>query len=776
MSNTKTVHTATHWGGYRAVVEDGKITRILPFAEDPDPSPIGQSLVDAVDHPSRVMRPAVREGWLKNGPTANVRQRGTEPFVEVPWDEALDMVAGEVDRVRKQHGNASIFAGAYGWASAGRFHHAQSQMRRFLNMAGGHTNTVNTYSFGAAEVIIPHVTGSFYEAIFAPTTWATIAKHTDLVVAFGGWAMKNNQVNAGGMGVHGARDGLRACREKGVSFVYLGPLQDDMADFLDAEWLQPRPTTDVAVMLGLAHTLVAEGLHDRAFLDNYCVGFEPFRRYLMGEEDGVPKTAQWAEAISSVPAGTITTLARRMAGGRTLISSSWSLQRQEYGEHPYWMTVVLAAMLGQIGLPGGGYGFGYGAAGTIGHDWDHIVRPAALPVPANPVTTVFPVARIADMLLDPGGPCPFDGQNLTYPDIRMIYWCGGNPYHHHQDLNRLNEAWRRPETIIVHEPWWTATAKRADIVLPCTTTLERNDFTMGHCDRWLMAMQQAVPPHGEARNEYDIFAALADRLGFGDSFTEGRDEQAWLRWMWNETVSRAQVHRINMPDFDSFWSAGAWELPPMDHPAILHHGYRQDPAANRLNTPSGKIEIWSQTIADFALGDCPPHPAWQAPREWLGAPQAARYPLHLVTNQPKDKLHSQLDFGSNSRKARIKGHIPVTMHPDDAAERGIADGLLVKLFNDRGATLGVAVISSRVRRQVVVMPTGAWFNPADPATAGSLDLGGNPNVLTQDIGTSSLAQGSSAQSCLIDVVKYEGTPPSRIAHGAPIILPSEGAR
>lgn len=765
----KVVHTATHWGGYRAVVENERIVEILPFERDPDPSPIGQSLIDSLDHPTRIVKPMIRKGWLERGHRDVGRVRGAEPFVAVDWDEALDLVAAEIDRVRREHGNQAIFAGAYGWASAGRFHHAQSQMRRFLNMAGGHTNTVNTYSFGAAEVIIPHVTGSFYEAIFAPTTWETIAEHTDLVVAFGGWAMKNNQVNAGGMGVHGARDGLMKCRDSGVSFVYLGPTQDDMADFLGAEWLQPRPTTDIAVMLGLAHTLVAHGLHDKAFLARYCVGFEPFRAYLMGETDGVPKTASWASAISRLPEDTIVALAQRMAASRVLISSSWSLQRQEYGEHSYWMTVALAAMLGQIGLPGGGFGFGYGAAGTIGYDWDHIVRPAALPVPQNPVATCFPVARIADMLLNPGGPCAYNGEMLTYPDIRMIYWCGGNPYHHHQDLNRLLQAWNKPETIIVHEPWWTATARRADIVLPCTTTLERNDFTMGHCDRWLMAMQQAVSPHAEARNEYDIFAALAERLGFGEDFTLGRDEDAWLRAMWTETSERARAHGIEPPDFDHFWEDGAWELPRFDHPGILLHDFRKEPDAFPLATPSGKIEIFSSTIAGFGLKDCPPHPAWQEPREWLGSPLAEIYPLHLITNQPKDKLHSQLDFGINSRKARVDGHIAVTINPADAMARGITDGNLVRVFNARGATLARACVSDRVSAGVVVMPTGAWFDPEDPSVIGSIDVAGNPNVLTQDVGTSSLAQGSSAQSCLVDIAAYEGRAPRQSAHSAPRI-------
>ena len=139
------------------------------------------------------------------------------------------------------------------------------------------------------------------------------------------------------------------------------------------------------------------------------------------------------------------------------------------------MTTTLAAMLGQIGSPGGGCGFGYGSMNGYGVPVPNFSTPS-MPSATNPANSAIPVARISDMLLNPGAPYQFNGQDLTYPDIRMVYWCGGNPFHHHQDLNRLVEAWRKPETIVVNEIWWTATAKHADIVLPATSTLERNDI------------------------------------------------------------------------------------------------------------------------------------------------------------------------------------------------------------------------------------------------------------------------------------------------------------
>ena len=151
--------TATHWGTYRGEVRGGRLVALHPFEGDPDPSPIARNVPASLDHPARIRRPAVRRSFLKKGHAAGGEGRGAEPFVEVGWDEALDLVAAEVDRVRREHGNAAIFGGSYGWASAGRFHHAQSQLHRFLNCVGGYTRSVNAYSYAAAQVILPRVLG-----------------------------------------------------------------------------------------------------------------------------------------------------------------------------------------------------------------------------------------------------------------------------------------------------------------------------------------------------------------------------------------------------------------------------------------------------------------------------------------------------------------------------------------------------------------------------------------------------------------------------------------
>lgn len=766
MTNKKTRRTATHWGVYDIETQADRIASVHAWALDPDPSPIGQSL-DAVDGPTRVRRPAVRKGWLEDGPGQG--RRGAESFVEIDWDTVLDLAAGELDRVRREHGNQAIYAGSYGWASAGRFHHAQSQIHRFMSAFGGYSRSVNSYSLAAAEVIVPHVVGYRYGDVqLASTSLNVVAEETDLMVCFGGIPLKNAQVQNGGQGQHRTGALLDQARRNGCRFVNISPIAQDLDHRLDAQWLAPRPNSDTAIMLGLAHTLVTEGLHDPTFLERYCVGTAPFLAYLKGERDGQPKDADWAAGISGLAANDLRQLAREMATSRTMLNVSWSLQRAEHGEQTFWMVIVLAAILGQIGLPGGGFTLGYGAVGSVGNGAARHKQPTLPPLP-NPVESFIPVARIADMLDNPGMPYSYNGQTREYPDIRLIYWAGGNPFHHHQDLNRLVEAWQKPDTVIVNEPFWTATARHADIVLPATTPLERNDLSGSSADDFLVVMEQVLSPRDAARNDYDIFCGLAGRLGFLDKFSEGRDEAAWLEHIY-ETF-RKQSNQI--PGYDALRERGHLQFGDKQAGRvrrILFEDFRRDPDTNPLPTPSGRIEIWSQRIESFRLDDCPPHPTWMPGEEWLGAARAGRFPLHLLTHQPGTRLHSQLDAGTHSRAYKIQEREAVLMNPQDASARGIADGDLIRLFNDRGACLAGARLTPDIRPGVICLPTGAWYDPKQPGEAGSLEKHGNPNVLTRDCGTSNLAQGSSAQSCLVEMERFEGDAPPVTAFSPPSLI------
>jgi biotin/methionine sulfoxide reductase len=521
----------------------------------------------------------------------------------------------------------------------------------------------------------------------------------------------------------------------------------------------------VAIMLALAHVLATENLLDRAFLATYCTGYDTFERYLLGMEDGTPKSPEWAAPLCGLSADALRALARQMAASRTIVTVSWSLQRVRHGEQAPWMGLTLAAMLGQIGLPGGGFGHGYGSMNEPGLPPIRCRLPV-LPQGPNPVESSIPVASISDMLLHPGEQFDFDGQRLTYPDIRCVYWAGGNPFHHHQNIARLRRALARVDTVVVHEPYWTAMAKHADIVVPSTTAYERDDFSGSRNDPLLMAMPALAEPYAQSRNDYRTFAALAHRLGFGEAFTEGRTEWEWLEHIYDKWAAELD---FEVPSFDGFWAAGRLRL-PVEEGLTLLADFRADPDAHRLATPSGRIEITSSTIAGFGYSDCAGHPRWYEPAEWLGGPRAAHYPLHLLANQPATRLHSQLDGGGTSVASKVQGREPIRMNPGDAAARGLRDGDVVRVFNDRGACLAGLVLDDALRPDVVQLSTGAWYDPIDAADPDAMCVHGNPNVLTEDVGTSTLARGCTGAHVLVQVEKYTDPLPPVRAHEPPVIV------
>jgi biotin/methionine sulfoxide reductase len=750
---------SSHWGAFSVLLRDGDI-EIVPHPGDPDPSPLLGNIPASVSHRARIAEPMIRRGWLERGPGSD-RRRGREPFVGVDWSRALDLIAAELRRVYGAHGPRAVFGGSYGWASAGRFHDAPRQLHRFLNMAGGYVRSVNSYSSGAASVILPYVIGPQEAVAGNNVSWDELVAHSSLVLAFGGMALKNNDVGGGGTSEHIARARLRAARRRGAEFHLIGPICDDLPAEVDAVWHPIHPGTDVALMLGIAHTLVTEGLQDRTFLDRFCVGYEIFEAYLLGRSDGRAKDAGWAAAICGLPADEIIRLARRAAGRRTLITCSQSLQRAEHGEQPVWMGLVLAALLGQIGLPGGGFAYALGSTSNTGKPPLAVPLPT-LPIGNNSISDFIPVARIADMLLLPGEPFDYNGRRLAYPDIKLVYWAGGNPFHHHQDLNRLRDAFARPDTVIVHDSAWTASARHADIVLPATVTLEREDIAASPGDPLLVAMHRAVPPYGAARDDYEIFAELARRLGITESFTEGRSAREWLRHLYEPTRRALLASSADAADFDEFWEAGELVLPALPWDGGIVRAYRRDPEGAPLPTHSGKVELASATIAGFEYEDCPGCPAWLPPSEGIGSPRAARFPLQLIANQPATRLHSQLDFGAASLASKIKGREPVRIHPQDAAARGIRQGDIVRLYNARGACLAGAVLSEAVRPGVLQLSTGAWYDPEDATVDSPICVHGNPNVVTRDAGTSKLAQGCTGQLTLVELERFIGAlPPVR---------------
>ncbi|MFW5678741.1 MAG: trimethylamine-N-oxide reductase TorA [Pseudomonadota bacterium] len=764
------VLTGSHWGAFHATVEDGRWTQVRPWEEDPYPTQQLEGILDSVYSPTRIRFPMVRRAYLEGGPGASTETRGNNDFVRVSWDEALDLVAKEVARVQETHGPAATFAGSYGWKSPGKLHNCQTLLRRMLNLQGSFVNSSGDYSTGAAQIVMPHVVGTL-EVYEQQTVWPVVVDHTELLVFWGADPYKTNQI---GWIIpdHGAYPGMEAFAATGKPVICIDPVYTETARRMNAEWIPIRPHTDTAMMLGVAHSLYTEALHDQGFLDEYTTGFDQFLAYLLGESDGTPKSAEWAAAICDVPAEKIHELARRFADSRTMLASGWAIQRQHHGEQSHWMLVTLASMLGQIGLPGGGFGLSYHYAngGSPGAespvipgitDGGRSVEGAAWLTESGAAT--IPVARIVDMLENPGGTFEFNGTTQTYPDIRMVYWVGGNPFFHHPDRNRMVKAWQKLETVIVHDFQWTATARFADIVLPATTSYERNDIEQigDYSLKGILAMKKVVEPVFEARSDYDIFADIAERLGKGDAFTEGKSEMEWIREFYEAALPQAAARGIEMPDFEAFWERGALTFEPTEagKSFVRYAEFREDPLFNPLGTPSGLIEIYSRNIERMNYDDCPPHPTWMEPVERQGRDDSA-YPFHVVANHPPLRLHSQLN-GTKLREAyAVAGREPCWIHPDDAAARGLADGDIVRVFNDRGQLLAGVVVTDAIRPGAIQIREGGWYSPAEGGEVGSLDLYGDVNVLMVDLPTSRLAQGNTSQTGLAQVEKYTGDAPA----------------
>ncbi|MFK5880572.1 MAG: molybdopterin guanine dinucleotide-containing S/N-oxide reductase [Sulfurospirillum sp.] len=761
----KTVATGTHWGPIEAEVTGGVLTGVKPASADMWPTPMISALVDRVYAKDRIKYPMVREGFLKHGHKSDKSMRGKDKFVRVSWEKAIELAANELKRVKKSYGNEALYAGRTGWRSVGRLNSAPITLRRMLNLFGGYSENTGNPSIGCIMRIAPHVSGDM-EAKSRQTAWPTILEHTDTVVLLGANLLKNNQIDHHPI-AHYSLNAVKELKAKNKKIISIDPRKSDVTEYLNADWLAIRPNTDVALMLGVAYTLYKENLYDKAFLDKYTVGFDKFLPYLLGKSDGVPKTPEWASKITTIDAQTIKDLAKQMASGRTMIMSGWSVQRGDHGEQPIWMVITLAAMLGQIGLPGGGYGFSYHRASGGSPKADAPSLPG-LSAGKNPVKSHIPTFHgLSEALLNPGKIIDYDGKKVKFPNIKLMWWAAGNPMSDQQDRNKQIKSWRKLETVIINEMFWTQTAKFADIVFPITTTFERNDIDfLGTSKGDFFAMKKVIEPLYEAKSDYEVFTEVAKKLGFEKKYTEGRSEMDWIKHFYSIAQKQAKFKKISMPSFDEFWEKGVVAFPVSEKSKkwVMHSKFR----ANPLGTPSGKFEIYSNTIEKFKYDDCPPHPTWLEPVEWLGdKEQTKEYPFHMVSPHPQYRLHTMLDNTWLRRLYEVKQREPMWINPKDAKRIGIKDGDVVMVHNARGKLLAGAVVTDKIREHVIMIQEGVRYDPDKPGEIGAMCKHGNPNLVTSDKGTSKLAQSIITNTVLVNVSKYTEPLPKITAFDVP---------
>ncbi|PWF21250.1 trimethylamine-N-oxide reductase TorA [Corticimicrobacter populi] len=783
--------TGSHFGAMRARVSGDRVQEIRPFEFDKHPTEMLKGMIGMIYSPSRVRYPMVRLDWYRKRHLSDTSQRGDNRFVRVSWDEALDLFYEELERIQQEYGPWALHTGGGGWRSVGQMHSCVNHMLRGIGMHGRAVATVGDYSTGAGQVILPYVLGST-EVYTQGTSWDVILNESKLIIFWANDPVKNLQVgwNTETHETYTYFEQLKQkIADKQIRVICMDPVKSKTQKYLDAEHQPVNPMTDVALMLAIAHTLVKESLYDEQFLETYTVGFERFLPYLEGKtEDMVEKTPEWAEAICGVPADRIRELARLMAGNRTQLIFGWAVQRQQHGEQPYWMGAVLAAMLGQIGLPGGGISYSHHYS-SVGEPSSGAAMPGSFPLNLDPgqkpkydntdykgYSSVLPIARVVDALLEPGSVIDFNGSKVTLPPYKMAIFSGCNQWHRHPQRNRMKEAWQKLETVVAIDYNWTATCRFADIVLPACTTFERNDLDAygSYSNRGVIAMHKLIDPLFNSRSDFDIFRGLTRRFDREAEYTRGMNEMQWVESLYESCRQENNQKGFDMPPFADFWKTG-YVLFPKGKPEVRHAGFRDDAEVNALGTPSGFIEIFSRKIDRYGYEDCKGHPVWMEKTERShGGPGSDRYPLWMQSVHPDKRLHSQLCESEPLRATyAIQGREPVFISPQDAAARGIRHGDLVRVFNDRGQLLAGAHVSADFPSGVVRIQEGAWYGPTGPEI-GALDTYGDPNTLTLDVGTSRLAQATSANTCLVEIERFTGPVPRVTSFGGPIEVDTQG--
>ncbi|EAK0805039.1 molybdopterin guanine dinucleotide-containing S/N-oxide reductase [Campylobacter lari] len=762
--DTKKIPHATHFGAFWAEVNsEGKLVKVTPQQSDKHPSIITDAIIDRTYSDTRVKYPCVRKSFLEG--KKRPKLRGKEPFVRVSWEKALELVLQKL----KETPIENLFNASYGaWGHVGLLHNCNSVAGRFFNTAlGGHIGTDGEYSNGAAGKVNASIVGDL-EVYSLQTSHEVILENTQVYVLWGADLYKCNQIDFK-VANRGNDEYYKKYSKSNIKFISIDPQYTQTAEILNAQWIKIRPNTDVALMLGMMNYLYKSGKYDKKFIEKYTDGFDKFLPYLLGKTDGIDKTPAWAANITGVEEKVITALADTFVKNRTFLAGNWAMQRAHHGEQADWTLMVLASMIGQVGLPGGGFGFSMHYSGG-GQAFSGVRLPVGLPQGKNNLDTNIPASRISEAILNPGKTVKFKGKEITYPKIKLMYVVGASVLGHHPDTNELIKALRTLDTLIVHEPWWTPMAKMADIVLPSTTTLERDDISFGgsYSQDYVYAMKKVIEPYFESRNDYDIFEELAKRIGEREhkKFTGNKTKEQWLEGFYGRSDCPYYM------EFADFWKQGFihFEAPKEAYNFVRHSEFRADPVANKLATESGKIQIYSPKFEKYNLEDFKAHPTWFEPAEWLGNEKLVKkYPFHLLSPHPRYRVHSQLDNTWVRDLYKIQGREPVMINTNDAKKLGITHGEVVEVYNDRGSLLAGAFVTDNIMEGVISIQEGAWYDPEDVSDSKPRCNAGHVNVLTSSRPTSTMAQATSVNTCLVGIKKlkevikpYNSTTPPEI--------------
>ncbi len=700
----ETVVTSTcgHNCGGRCVVNahvrDGRIARISTDtrrwnAEHP-PLPAcarGVGQIEYTYHPDRLKYPMRRTG-----------PRGSGQYVRISWDEALDEIASQLLRVRETYGNAAILDGSRSGSTS--MLHNRGPAKRFLGMFGGYTNLWSNMS-AEAEVFAVRMTFGpdriYKEAGREPTDYVN-----SKLIWMWGWSPGDGHFGTTTTAY------LKQAKEQGVRIVCIDPRRNRTSRQLADEHIFIRPSTDAAALIAITHVIVTEGLHDQTFCDRFVLGFDEaglpegapagasYKSYLLGESDGIAKTPEWAAAITGISAAAIRRLAIEFGSTKpAALQTGYAPGRTAFGEQFHRAAYALAAITGNTGVIGGNSGVSNGATGRGAM--------GGFLAGKNPIDAVVSAPLLADLLEK--------GKSGGYPaDIKLIYSAGGNLFNQCPNAAKVADNLDGVEFIAGQDHFLTPTTRHADIVLPATTFWERNDVhtPWAGAGHYAIFMNRAIEPVHECRNDLDIFADLAERVGI-EGYND-KDEDTLLR----------ELSAPAVDDFDTFKALGVARFPAPED-AVAFSQQINDPDNHKFSTPSGKIEVYCTTLADnpdpYGLGAMAPIPTWVPHLD-----ADAAYPLQMCSAKSRSRTHS---VHANQEKLSKVDPDYVWMHPRDADVRGIHDGQMVKVVSAHGATILPAKVTEDMAPGVTSMNEGAWFTPNEDG----VDTEGCANAVTADV-------------------------------------------
>lgn len=722
----------------RAHVKDGAVVRIgtdTRQAGDLSAPPLracvrGRNYRSMLYHPDRLKYPMKRVG-----------KRGEGKFQRITWDEAVETIASEMKRIGDTYGPESRYV-HYASGQSNGIHGGRNSARRLLSLTGGFLGYYNDYSSGAGNIATPYTYGNN----FSGSSFDSLL-HSKYIILWG-------QNPAEMIFSTPYREFLMQAKKNGTKIVVIDPRYTDTAIAFADEWIPIKPTTDNALMDAMGYVIITENLHDQAFLDKYCLGFdenhmpqgisgkESVKAYLLGQQDGVKKTPEWAEKICGVPAAKIREIARDYATKKpAALIQGWGAQRQAYGEQFMRGGAQLACLTGNVGKLGGW------AAGTGYVNRPNVVRPF---IYENPVKAAIPcflwtkaVEKGTEMTAADG----LQGVDRLPSNIKLIFNMAGDMLiNQHADINKtkqLLEDESKVEFIVVSDLFMTPSAKYADILLPGTTFFERYDIgtPWGNGD-YVIFGDKAIDPLYECRDEYDVFADIAEKLGVKEKFTEGRTTLDLVK----ECIQRTRKEvDPKFPSFEEFRKQGVYFF-KYDEPLVGFKDQIDDLKNHPFETPSGKIELFSKTLWDMKQHEEIPAiakyiPSWEGPED----PLIKKYPLQLISWHYKRRCHSTYD---NQPWLEEAARQEMWINPIDAEKRGIKTGDRVQVFNDRGLIYIDVNITPRIAPGVIGIPQGAWFTPNEQGT----DQRGSINVLTSQRPTP-LAKANPQQTNLAEVKK-----------------------